>query len=184
MCGLPGETSGWDLMTADVPSESEDRDPPGEGIAGGVPPHSPQEGALMDKAGGQEDVGPSRGASGCQAGPGRGAPGRRAGPGCIGCAKEGGGVQPAVGSGGGQGVEGGSGGPWPHLLRSRSVGGIRADPHGFGDCFGNQVDTTSHWLESVMGRGVSWAKQRGECGGWGALGTETLRSADSGGQLR
>ena len=83
------------------------------------------------------------------------------------------------------------GDPRPHRLRSRSVGGIRADPHGFGDCFGNQVDITSHWLESVMGRGVStqhhlgrWAKQRGECGGWGALGTETLRSADSSGQLR
>lgn len=91
----------------------------------------------MDKAGGQEDVGPSRRASGRQAGPGRGASGHRAGPGCIGCAKEGGGGYSLL-----SGVEGREqreavGDPRPHWLRSRSVGGIRADPHGFGDCFGN-----------------------------------------------
>lgn len=145
----------------------------------------------MDRAGGQEGAGQGRAEGHQGAGQGRGASGCRAGPGCIGCAKEGGGGCSLL-----SGVEGREqreavGDPRLHQLRSRCVGGIRGDPHGFGDCFGNRVDTTSHWLESVTGRGVStqhllgwWSEQRGECAGWGALGMETLRSADSSGQLR
>lgn len=68
-----------------------------------------------------------------------------------------------IGSGPGVKVELGGGPAWIwRLLESR-------------------VDTTSRWLESTMGRGVStqhlpgwWPEPWGKCGGRGSLGMETL----------
>ena len=124
----------------------------------------------MDKAGGQEGAGQSRGASGC-----------RAGPGCIRCAKEDGGVCSLV-----SGVEvreqreavGNSRPPW---LTSRIEGGTRGGPAWIWRLLESRVDTTSRWLESMMGRGVStqhlpgwWPERWGKCGGRGSLGMGAL----------
>ena len=134
----------------------------------------------MDKAGGQEG-----------ARQGRGALGRRAGPGQVHrVCKAGGGGCSLVSWVEGREQREAVGDPQLHRLRSRSEGGM-GGPAWVWRPLEGRVDTTSRWLESTMGRGVStqhipgrWSEQWGECGGRASLGTETLRSADISGQLR